>query len=152
MRILRFSLFLFSCTATFTSALFSFLLAPTGDMQKSSLLWVAGEAIRRVGSMLRFFGEPDTGLLHSEDWEPHTPACAQSGVYCSVFPGKSGDALWTVVNRAGANFSSSTQQIIVEPQSTTSQFWDCYHGSELKLKPATPVPAPARPPKVTTLY
>lgn len=41
------------------------------------------EAIRRVATMMRFFGGLG-GLLHSPDWEPHTPAPLSDGVFASA--------------------------------------------------------------------
>ena len=45
-----------------------------------------GEALRRVGLMLRFFGA--RGFTYTELWTPYTAACLQmaSGVYASAFP------------------------------------------------------------------
>ena len=43
------------------------------------------EAIRRVGTMLRFFGG-EGGLLQAAEWEPHTPDVRTPGVFGSRFP------------------------------------------------------------------
>lgn len=54
-----------------------------------------------------------TKHLVSPWWEPHVPGCVNEGVFASIFPGPGStaasptEALWTVVNRAGANYSGS---------------------------------------------
>jgi hypothetical protein len=95
-----------------------------------------GEAIRRVATMLRFFGS--TGHLTSSEWEPHTsealqacispaspslyPSCIshlasaslalQAGVYSSRWLA-GGTRMWTLVNRAGRGLSGV--QLAVPP-------------------------------------
>ena len=67
-----------------------------------------GEAIRRVGSMLRFFGGRNSSYcwngssvdyLHSPDWIPHVQGTMQAGIFASKFPATDGSAVYTFVNR-----------------------------------------------------
>ena len=58
------------------------------------------EALRRVGILLRFFGQ--RGFLQSADWVPHTAEVLTmaQGVFGSAFPSPAGDeVLYTLVNR-----------------------------------------------------
>jgi hypothetical protein len=121
------------------------------------------EAIRRVGSMLRFFGRNGTGggsVLRSLFWEPHTVEAVQASVYASRWPSEDGGAadgvvrVWSMVNRAGRNLTG--QQLWITPSNTSSnsgsgvksltgqqqqlQYFDCYRGVELQLEPAKPLP------------
>ena len=107
------------------------------------------EAIRRVASMLRFFGKG--GLLQSPGWIPHTPEVAHADVYASRWPGGAGmhpgiANLWTIVNRAGRNFADTDIQLIVVPKdASTSRFFDCYAGREIHPE-TVPPPSPPSPP------
>jgi len=84
-----------------------------------------GEAIRRVGTMLRFLGA--AGFLHSPDWEPHTPDISTDGVYASKWPLKGEKAtVWTVVNRGDANITATVTV------SGGSHYYDCYYGVDLQ--------------------
>merc|ERR1719272_2877024 len=69
-----------------------------------------GEAIRRVGSALRFLG--GRGFLQSPGWVPHSPTAAPGTLFASMWPlgadsgrlssgapGAPGSVAWTVVNR-----------------------------------------------------
>ncbi len=113
-----------------------------------------GEAIRRVASMLRFFGGKINSTafplaardyLHSPDWEPHAPGPMNVNVFASRFPlkadgGKS--SLYTMVNRGGLNLTG--QQLWIRgPLPDGAKLYDCYHGTELKPeKPVAPPPVP----------
>merc|ERR1712232_528566 len=55
-----------------------------------------GEAIRRVATMLRYFG--GLGLLQSEEWEPHTTGLLSDDLFASKWDDGS-YKLWTIVNR-----------------------------------------------------
>ena len=56
-----------------------------------------GEAICRVGTMLRYFGKE--GFLASPDWEPYAREVWQADVYSSKFPLKErGQSVWAIVN------------------------------------------------------
>jgi formylglycine-generating enzyme required for sulfatase activity len=66
-------------------------------------------------------------LLVSADWEPHTPAPLQSGIYASRFPGKN-QTLWTIINRN--EFNVSGQQLRV-PHEEGRKYYDLWHGVEL---------------------
>lgn len=90
-----------------------------------------GEAIRRVGTMLRFFGA--RGFTTSPGWVPHTPAVVQNGsVFASEFP-LGVESLFTLVNRGGSN-STGAQLALPAPSPTAPalHYYDCYHGTELK--------------------
>jgi formylglycine-generating enzyme required for sulfatase activity len=81
------------------------------------------EICRRIGKVDRNFAE----LLVSADWEPHTPAPLQSGIYASRFPGKD-QTLWTIINKN--EFDVSGQQIRV-PHQEGRKYYDLWHGVEL---------------------
>lgn len=90
-----------------------------------------GEAIRRVGTMLRYFGQE--GFLQSPDWEPYTREVSQLGIYASKFPLKArNQTVWTIVNRQNANL---TVGLVVQEN---MKYYDCYHGEELQAAPAPP--------------
>lgn len=107
-----------------------------------------GEAIRRVGAMLRFFGG-HARVLHSELWQPHTADVLPAHVYASRWPAdaatREGVAqLWTLVNRAGGPVSG-IPVLRVAPNSSTSRYFDCYAGVELtRGRPTAPL-APLAP-------
>ena len=106
------------------------------------------EAVRRVATMLRYWGA--RGFLHSADWEPHASGPQAFGVYASRWPLGSAGTLWTVVNRAGANLSGA--QLVVGKGACSgadqSRFlYDCYRGEELSASSgaASSVRIPFRP-------
>ena len=72
-----------------------------------------GEAICRVGTMLRYFGKE--GFLASPDWEPYAREVWQADVYSSKFPLKErGQSVWTIVNRKNSySWFSCTQLRLV---------------------------------------
>ena len=113
-----------------------------------------GEALRRVGAMLRFFGGV-ARVLHSSGWVPHTTDVVQEHMYSSHFPADAETrfgikAMWTLVNRVGR--ATDGVQLVVEPTSTTTRFYDCYHGTEIKRGPRPP-PSPMPPsPEGYTLF
>ena len=128
-----------------------------------------GEAIRRVATMLRFFGgktwdgvqsSADVDHLHSPDWEPHVPQTIQQGVFASKFPGSgasnnnnNNNNVYTVVNRGGKN--TTGQQLWIPAPAPGTRVFDCYHGTELSLEdPAQPDPGPdpLTPPPAYNLY
>lgn len=83
-----------------------------------------GEAIRRVGTMLRFLGK--AGFLHSPEWIPHTPEVSQDNVFASKWPVESA-SLWTIVNRGQSNLT-----VTFDVQGGSMFYYDCYHGVEIK--------------------
>ena len=92
-----------------------------------------GEAIRRVGAILRYLGGDAGGaLLRSEEWVPHTPQVVHSeDVFASKWPGAHATA-YTIVNRAAQDLHGP--QLIVTP-SNASRYFDCYHGEEIMPGP-----------------
>lgn len=89
-----------------------------------------GEAIRRLGIMLRWWGAE--GLLYSPDWEPHAAGPTSYGVYASRWP--LGDrTLWTLVNRAGKDQGAVRLELApgTEVDAVGQHVYDCYHGKEL---------------------
>jgi len=82
------------------------------------------EVIRRVGKIDRQFAK----LLVSAEWEPHTPAVLQYGIYASKWPDVH-QTLWTIINRN--EFDVSGKQMCV-PYSANSRYFDLWHGVELK--------------------
>jgi len=83
-----------------------------------------GEAIRRVGTMLRHFGKE--GFLQSPDWEPHSRAVYQEGIYASKFPlAARKSTVWTIINRRRQEF-----RVLLSVQEGR-KYYDCYHGTEL---------------------
>merc|ERR1711865_254406 len=87
-----------------------------------------GEAIRRVGAMLRHFG--GEGFLQSPEWEPHTLEVFQDGIYASKFPLAARRAtLWTVVNRKPGNM------LVDLTVKEGRNYFDCYHGTQLHSVP-----------------
>ena len=116
-----------------------------------------GEAIRRVGQMLRYWGpegllcvrwrlripslascslmiDRPAPLRYSPDWEPHAAGPQDYGVYASRWP-LGNRTLWTIVNRAGKNLSDA--RLVVEAAQATDDgsglgfYYDCYHGVPL---------------------
>lgn len=83
------------------------------------------EAIRRVATLLRFFGGPG-GLLQSAEWEPHSPDLLGEGIFASLFPNDT-HSLYTVVNRAGRDVAGA--RLRVPPED--ARYFDCYHGKEI---------------------
>jgi len=91
-----------------------------------------GEAIRRVATMLRHFGEQ--GFLQSPLWEPHTLDVLQDGVYASRWPLPQKQAiLWTIVNRGGRNLTGPQLRV---DGADDAHYYDCYHGVELRANDA----------------
>jgi iron(II)-dependent oxidoreductase len=64
-----------------------------------------GEAIRRIGQLLRFLG--NRGYLQSPDWVPHDLTLKAGVLFSSRWPLKDGSTAWTIVNRGNpaVNFS-----------------------------------------------
>ena len=112
------------------------------------------EALRRVATMLRFFGGRG-GLLQSEEWEPHTPAVLTRGVFGSRFPNGT-HTLYTLVNRAGSALREALIALPEEPRieepighgeplveassEEATRYFDCYRGVELTPRAAPPPP------------
>lgn len=95
-----------------------------------------GEEIRRVATLLRFFG--GLGFLQSANWVPHSPDVLQmsAGVFGSAFPGEglhAGDMLYFLVNRKGEALQAPQLDISALPSKL--KFYDCWNGSELKPTP-----------------
>ena len=90
-----------------------------------------GEALRRVGHLLRYFGR--RGFLQSSDWAPFTVEGLQmrQGVFVSAFPSPSGEeVMYAFVNRKMA--PSSGPQLLSSKAATPGiRFYDCYRGLEL---------------------
>lgn len=84
------------------------------------------EAIRRIATMLRFFGR--AGFLQSTDWEPHTLDVWQADVYASKWPlASKNSTLWTIANRGSIN---TTAGLVVQGG---RYYYDCYLGAELTV-------------------
>ncbi len=81
------------------------------------------EICRRIRKIERKFAE----LLVSADWEPHTPAALQFGIYASKFPGQQ-ETLWTIINKN--EFDVSHRQMRV-PHQAGRKYYDLWHGVEL---------------------
>ena len=81
------------------------------------------EICRRMGKIERQFA----GLLVSADWEPHTLAPLQFGIYASRFPGQE-QTLWTIINKN--EFDVSGEQMRV-PHKAGRKYYDLWHGVEL---------------------
>lgn len=95
-----------------------------------------GEAIRRVATILRFFGSRG-GFLDSIDWVPHTPALVRRGgaaaavVFASEWPkAATGETLWTLVNRGSRRLAGGHIELLA-PRFRGARFFDCYAGGEL---------------------
>ena len=91
-----------------------------------------GEAIRRVGALLRYFG--GGGYLQSPVWAPHVPTVQSDCVFASAFP-KGGDTLYTLVNRVARNTSGAQLAVpladLARYRAGALRFFDVYHGVEL---------------------
>ena len=87
-----------------------------------------GEAIRRVATMMRYFG--GIGFLQSPGWVPHTPAVVQGTVvFASEWP-LGAETLWTLVNRGPDPLTGA--QLRLEARAYTDlSFYDCYKGALL---------------------
>mmetsp|Transcript_38058 Transcript_38058/g.89062 ORF Transcript_38058/g.89062 Transcript_38058/m.89062 type:complete len:747 (-) Transcript_38058:149-2389(-) len=85
------------------------------------------EAIRRVATIERFFGE--LGFLQSPQWVPYSPEVVHDAdIFASKWP--LGNAtLWTIVNRGATDFLGA--QLRLPLLAAGSYFYDCYHGEEL---------------------
>ena len=93
-----------------------------------------GEALRRVGLLLRYFGA--RGFFTSPDWEPHTTEVLQMqhGVFGSSWPSSSGEeVVWTLVNRKMS--ARSGAQLLPRSRAAGMRFYDCYRGVELNADP-----------------
>ena len=91
-----------------------------------------GEALRRVGIMLRYFGR--RGFLQSEAWVPHSTdvLTMELGIFGSKFPlEQTGEVVYTLVNTQ-AEVSSHEH---LKPSGAVSglRWYDCYRGTELSL-------------------
>ncbi len=67
-----------------------------------------GEAIRRVATVLRFFGT--YGFFQSPEWMPYAATLRPADVFASRFP-RNPDIVWTLVNRANVNLTGPQIQI-----------------------------------------
>jgi formylglycine-generating enzyme required for sulfatase activity len=112
-----------------------------------------GEAIRRIGKMLRYFGGkvdsnsfPDSSrdYFHSKDWVPHVPQTLQKDVYASKFSLGSSE-LYTFVNRGLSNLTNGTQQLWLQNVTNETKVYDCYRGVELTVEKPVPIPTPPKP-------
>ena len=83
-----------------------------------------GEALRRTMTIMRVYAD----LLISKDWEPHTPATLQTGIFASRFPGEQ-QTLWTLINRN--TYPVDGPQLRV-PSRPGVRYFDLWHGVELK--------------------
>ena len=98
----------------------------------------AGETIRRVATLLRFFGR--RGFLTSAEWVPHTPEVLQmpNAVFGSKFPSQNSDeVVYFLVNRNGADPEMPPEPVTMpqlqpEKAATAGMRWyDCWRGVEL---------------------
>ena len=87
-----------------------------------------GEALRRVATVLRFFG--DRGFTQSPEWEPHSPTTLQHGVFASRWP-LAGETLWTLVNRLPHDAHGAQLELSESVYGNGTEFYDCYHGTRL---------------------
>ncbi|KAH8092745.1 protein serine/threonine phosphatase [Aureococcus anophagefferens] len=86
------------------------------------------EALRRVATMLRFFGARN--LTWASGWVPHAPV-GGAGVYASLWPTAT-EALWTLVGRGAA---AATARVDVSGRVPEGgRVYDCYGGAELDVK------------------
>jgi hypothetical protein len=95
-----------------------------------------GEALRRVGILLRYFGK--RGFMQSSDWEPFTTEVRtmDQGVFGSAWPSPSGDeTVYTLVNRK----PNAIKTELVPHRNKTHRLYDCYGGKELHPDPASGV-------------
>ena len=98
-----------------------------------------GEATRRMATMSRFLSG-EAHVLRSRGWVPHCPDTVQHDVFASRFPADNQTRFgirnaWALVNRAGKSVSGT--QLVVEPTSADSNFFDCYHGVALETEAAS---------------
>ena len=118
-----------------------------------------GEALRRIGILLRYFGE--RGFLSSSDWTPFTTALSKAsmddGVFASAWPllAAAGtrdheETLYTLVNRKPDSITAELllhappppSQQGMAPNGTAllvTKYYDCWHGKELHPVGATGV-------------
>jgi iron(II)-dependent oxidoreductase len=87
-----------------------------------------GEHIRRVSSMLRFFGP---AYLQSNQWRPFANVTLEYAVYASAFEASDSSTLYAIVNRIGTNRPAGPQ-LALPMSAANDRFVDCYHGVELK--------------------
>ena len=97
-----------------------------------------GEALRRCGTMLRFFG--GRGFLTSRDWVPHTAEALQMerGVFASAFPSPSGaETVYLLVNRRPTPLAAPQLRPAAAAAAAAVAakyyYYDCYNGAELAL-------------------
>ncbi len=93
-----------------------------------------GEALRRIGILLRFFGL--RGFLTSLEWVPFTTAVQEmdAGVFGSEWPLPSGhETLYTIINRKA---QATTAHVLLESRNETMKYYDCYLGQQLHPAPA----------------
>ncbi|GMH92158.1 hypothetical protein TrVE_jg8931 [Triparma verrucosa] len=94
------------------------------------------EAVRRVGTMLRFFGGQERRIFQSLGWEPHKPT-VQENIFMSFWPSPSADEyLFTLVNRDGRNTTGT--QLLLDPADFAKEideysWFDCTHGTKLEV-------------------
>lgn len=96
------------------------------------------EAIRRVATILRYFGP--LGFTTSQGWQPHWPVPqGPNGSYASMWPADSGETLWTFVNRGGRNLTGVQLQLPANARwrGAGMHYYDAYHGVELTPGAAT---------------
>jgi formylglycine-generating enzyme required for sulfatase activity len=82
------------------------------------------EAILRFSRIERAMAE----YLLSPDWEPHSAAAVQAGVFASRFPLPKG-TLWTLVNRNEYDVAGAEIELSAHPG---IHFYDLWHGTELR--------------------
>eukprot|EP00937_MAST-01D_sp_MAST-1D-sp2_P004636 g4636.t1 len=97
-----------------------------------------GEAIRRAGLLLRYFGR--RGFLQSAGWVPFTPevlpAQMAAGVFGSAFPREGSDeTVYFLVNR---NDTARSGALLAPRYVVGNRYYDCYNG--LELTPNYPQP------------
>jgi iron(II)-dependent oxidoreductase len=93
-----------------------------GDLERNDPARFRGRPAR--GKIDRKF----SGLLVSADWQPHTPAPLQSGIYASKYPGTE-QTLWTIVNKNEFDVAGEQMRI---PHNAGRKYYDVWHGVELK--------------------
>ena len=101
------------------------------------------EALRRVGTILRFFGK--RGFFTTQHWIPHSPEMLQmsTGVFGSAFSISGGqgtrETVYTIINRR-PNATGVSPQIrpnITAKEKSVLRFYDCYRGQQLHLDPVS---------------
>ena len=88
-----------------------------------------GEALRRVATILREFGD----LTSGQSFSPHVPVTTQHGVYASRFGPSAASSdyartLYTIINRNAHALSGKQLTLDCSPD---SRFFDVYHGRQL---------------------